>query len=487
MGNAILGIDIGRSGIKAVQVAVGIKGKVRITAAEQYDFQTCGGVSGALDKLRSDERFQASKCVTSLPAELFSFRNLQMPFREKRKIRQTLNFELEPLLPFPIDEVATDFTVIEQNGGSDILAAAVSREALTGRLGELEPFEVSLVDIDAVSIATSLVSGFSRRPAESGQTRFILLDIGSSGTTAVFLRRGRIFQIRTFPFGADTVTGTDEAAARCEKFCEELDHTLQFMKLRRSEEKPWKIFVTGGGAECGPVLAALERRFSIPVETVDLRMVRQISMPAELSGWWSPPRMNGALALALRGAGKADGFNFRLGARKGAGVVRLFTGNLRQIGAVLLTVFGILVFDSAAGYFIDQRYLANLKAESERILKTASPETKRVADPVQQLKAKIAEAKKFTVSGTGADAGVLDLLKKISEAVPGDVSFLISDLSYDGEKVEIRGETSDFDTVEKIKRGMTAAGFFRDISVSGARLVKEKNRVEFEVRMSCAR
>jgi len=216
MGNGILGIDIGRSGIKAVQVAVGMKGRCRITAAEDYDFRTYGDLSAVLEKIRGEERFRESVCITALPAELFSFRNLQMPFREQRKIRQTLDFELEPLLPFPIADVATDFTVVERNGGSDILAAAVSREAIAGRLGLLEPFRVSLIDVDNVPLAMHLVAGaaLGRAAAQSNQTCFVLLDIGAGGTTAVFFRRGKIFQIRTFSFGGDTITAAVQDALK---------------------------------------------------------------------------------------------------------------------------------------------------------------------------------------------------------------------------------------------------------------------------------
>ena len=140
--------------------------------------------------------------------------------RETRKIRQTINFELEPLIPYAIEEVVTDFTVIGQSKGpetnpgeqpsgspvegSEILAAAVPKDEIAERLRMIEPIQVSLLEIEAVPVALQLIA------AGYDQGCFVLLDIGVQKTVAVFLREGKIFQIRPFAFGGENIT---EAAA----------------------------------------------------------------------------------------------------------------------------------------------------------------------------------------------------------------------------------------------------------------------------------
>ena len=47
----------------------------------------------------------------SIPADRASFRNLSMPFKDPKKIRQTLPFEIETMLPFPIDDLIVDFDI----------------------------------------------------------------------------------------------------------------------------------------------------------------------------------------------------------------------------------------------------------------------------------------------------------------------------------------------------------------------------------------
>lgn len=517
MGNRITGLDISPGGVKAVQITAELNGKIRITAMENYAARTADDISEALNKIRQDERFRRDTCITALPAAAFSFRNIRMPFREVRKIRQTLNFELEPLIPYPIETVATDFVVVDQTPTptapladsatyvSDVLAAAVPRTAVRKRIESLEPLRIPLIDIDAVPTALTLI--------ESGYDRefYILLDVGSRETVAVFFKQGKIFQVRSFAFGGDAITavaarssGTDaeeaeemgkkgdlaaggeEIAAVCDKFFSELDYTMDYMNLRRSGEPLAKIIVTGGGALFEPFNSALARYFSTPIEKLDLRTIRHISLPAEAVNRWNPLRMNNALALALRGLQKGSGgFNFRRDEITGGGYFLPIKENFKGIAAVVLIILGILALTSVAGYFIDQLRLANMKTEIAGILKKSSPEITRIVDPVQQLKTKVLEAKKF--AGAGGGAGALELLRKISESVPPSDNLLISDLNFDGEKVAIRAETTDFDSVEKIKRDIAGSGFFRNVSVSGANMIKDKNRVEFEMRMNCAR
>ena len=507
MADRILGLDIGPSGIKAVQVTVELKGRFRISAVAHYAPGEHESVSDAIRKIRDDDRLKSDYCITSLPVNCLSFRKLQLPFREDRKIRQTLDFELEPLLPYAISDVTADYVRVNSSDpsveGTEILAAAAAREAVEERVQTLAPLKVPVLEVEAVPMALNLIA------AGYDDGCYILLDIGARETVAVFFKGGSIFQIRHFAFGGDTITadlsrirGIDLEKAEqekragdigqvweqivpvCEKFFAELSFTLQYMHLRREHEKPVKIITTGGGALCGFFNEQLAQYFSIPVETLDIRAMKRVSLPAETAASWNPMIMNNALALALRGTRKADGFNFRSNAATGG--IGLIKENAGRFAVALGIVLGILIVNAAAGFFIDQRRLDNLKTETAHILKRSAPGLTKVVDPVQQMRTKVTEARRFAI-GAGAGIGTLDVLKKISEAVPESTDFLISDLNYDGEKIEIRGETAGFDSVDKIKRQIAGAGIFKNIVVSGANQVKEKNKVEFELRMNCGR
>ena len=506
MGDRILGLDIGLSGVKAVQVAAELNGRFRITAMAYYACDSAESVSDALRKIREDERLKSGMCIASLSADAVSFRRLQMPFRDRRKIRKTIDFELEPLLPYTAGEALTDFIVTGASSAdstaTDLLAAAVPRATVEEFLQTLPPSRVPIVEVEAVPMALHLIA------AGYDDGCYLLLDCGARQTAAVFMKSGRVFQVRSFAFGGETITAAlaevlgvdvqqaeeekkqgvstevwEHVAPHCDKFFAELDRTLQYLHLRREDEKPLKMMVTGGGALCAPFTEQLSRYFSTPVERLDIRTMKRVSLPSEAADSWKPMLMNAALALALRGHVKDGGFNFR---REATGGYALIKGNLKRIAVVGLIVTAILLVDVVAGFLLDQRRLADMKREMAQILRKSSPGITRIVDPVQQFRTRLQEARQFA-GGSTAEGGALVLLQRLSETIPATTDFQILDLTYDGEKVAIKGQTVDFNTIEKIKRDLAASGHFSNLAVSGANLIRNGARVEFEMRMTCAR
>src|SRR3972149_7213080 len=133
MPEGILGIDIGESALKAVLVSRGIRGGYSIDLTEAIDFGA-GGLSEALDKLREKADFRQVQINLSFPVELVSFHNVKLPFREEKKIRQTIAFELETLLPRGIEECLYDYNIISQSQQPEMIAAVVPRTVVRERL-----------------------------------------------------------------------------------------------------------------------------------------------------------------------------------------------------------------------------------------------------------------------------------------------------------------------------------------------------------------
>ncbi|MBW2648730.1 MAG: pilus assembly protein PilM, partial [Deltaproteobacteria bacterium] len=123
MPEKILGLDIGRNSIKAVLVTAGLKG-YEITGMSLIDIDEMGGVEEALKKLFENDAFRNNLCVTSLPSKSFSFRNIRLPFKDRKKIDKTIAYELEPLIPYSAEGVLIDYTVLDQRDQSGIFAAA---------------------------------------------------------------------------------------------------------------------------------------------------------------------------------------------------------------------------------------------------------------------------------------------------------------------------------------------------------------------------
>jgi Tfp pilus assembly PilM family ATPase len=99
MPEEILSLDISSDSVSAVKVTRKLK-EHHVTACDHVMIEE-GGLEEALKALV--ERVGPGEvCFSSLPGEHVSYRNLRMPFRDKKKIRQTLLFELETIIPFPV-------------------------------------------------------------------------------------------------------------------------------------------------------------------------------------------------------------------------------------------------------------------------------------------------------------------------------------------------------------------------------------------------
>ena len=71
--------------------------------------------------------------VTTLPNSFVMFKELRFPFITKEKIALALPFEIEPFLPFPLQDAFFDFSIIHtdlEKNYSDIIVAAVQKRHL---------------------------------------------------------------------------------------------------------------------------------------------------------------------------------------------------------------------------------------------------------------------------------------------------------------------------------------------------------------------
>ncbi|MDP2268358.1 MAG: pilus assembly protein PilM, partial [Deltaproteobacteria bacterium] len=289
MTEKVLGIDIGNSALKAVLVSHSLRAGFKVEMAEVIAIAGSGGVAEALASLGEKVDYRQVRINLSLPADAVSFHNVKLPFRDDKKIRQTIAFELETMLPQGMDNYLIDYNIISQFQHSDqrshyseMLAAVVPRAVVQGKLalfGENPP-EISVIGIATLAVASLLTA----RRALTGSA--LLLDVGAGQMVAVFLKQDKILQVRRYNFGAALSAGkkgeTDHSplaagqpdgkgregeAAReaCRRFCQELANTLEFLKWGGSMEDGLdRIILTGGGALQRDLQEELARFFSLP-------------------------------------------------------------------------------------------------------------------------------------------------------------------------------------------------------------------------------
>ena len=503
MPQTVLGLDIGQRTIKAVLFTrKGLTGG-RILAAETIDINACGGMEPALKKLAENKSFHNTPCCISLPLNDIMFRQVSLPFRDDNKIRKTLPFELEPLIPFAVSEIVTDYLKVRSTG---LLVAAATKKAIQDWIALIESNlgEVLVIDISAAALTSAILE--SKDAKASG----VLLDIGASSTTAVFYENGTIVQLRSLAIGGNQITAAlaadmsaqtreaeltkinaDYSAAGakvrdlCQKFCLELKNTIEFMKLNDILQSDLtQITLTGGGCLFLPLKKELEDYFALPVETLDLVRSKQIEIEGNLQGKYQPQIMNMALAAAMRIFNGKTSFNFRQGEFAAKNVRIKLREQLRWAAVVAGIIFFLAAVNQVLDYGVQTQRQNIIKKQISQIFKRNFPEAQTMVDPVQQLRTKLAENKKtFGLYEGARDIPVVDLLKEISGLISTSRDIVITDFSYENAAVSIKGQAKNIDDVSAIKNELAKSKYFKDVAMGSTSLAKQGAKVDFDLRI----
>jgi general secretion pathway protein L len=494
MPGKILGIDINSDSVTAVQVEGGLRAYY-ITGCARVPIEEPGGLDEALKALSEQADLKADICVSSIPGEQVSYRNLRMPFRDKKKIRQTIAFSIETMVPFPIEDLIVDFAIVDQSDQSEILAASVRRGYISEYLTHLQGHGIDpdILDIRCVPIVLWLL-GQPGMPDDG-----ILLEIGMRKSTMVLYLKRRISLIRIFPFGDGLVTramSNEQTSSQKEtqeaehiesclsSLCTNVQSTLHAFRCQDNRAVgPEKVFITGSGSLYPNIESLLEGLLDIPVERINLIRDTRVHMREDIARFWNPALMDSALALALRDHKQGLGFNFRrdeFGVRKKH--FRLMK-EIRKAGIFLIVILSLLAADVGVDYYFLKKRYRMLDKQITQIFRQTLPDVKRIVDPVQQMMTTIDEIKKSTLSlpGISANRRVLDLLRDISLRSPGALDVKATRMVFDPEVVKIKGETDTFNTVDSIKKGLERSQYFSAVTISSANLDRSGKRVQFEI------
>jgi general secretion pathway protein L len=325
----ILGIDIGTRSVRGAL----LRSSFRALTIERYLEVEVSGISpesprtelvqAALRELIAQLPEPPDQVIVAIDGARSSLRALTLPPAAKKRMAEVLPFELEPLLPFPIDEAVIDYQEIGQREGElAILAAAVPESVVAETIelyagANLTPRELA-VGASALDGITSLVT----LPSE-GTVLLLHVDHGSSD---VCILRGKSCEL------ARTLNeGLEGALERPFQFRAALHQTV--MKYR-ADGGPVidKVLVLGHGADDPAVLARVK-------EALGEVEVEPIALPPIATAETEPsPLFGKALALAGRTMRRGK----RLDLRKGKFAPPRGVSQLRD-HALLVAVCAFLV------------------------------------------------------------------------------------------------------------------------------------------------
>lgn len=427
--------------------------------------------TAAMDQVKLQLGNIPGKCSITLGAELFSFRNLSLPFTDKKKIDQILPMELAEQTLAEIDDLVFDYMVAKTGAqGAEIVAAMLDRAGLAERLAVLRAagLEPDSIGVSGLGLVANLLG--------SGEESFVFLDIDRSWATLFLVRQGRLAAIRSHS-RERREGGQDATDAELNLFIKQTLLGCRMPELRR----PGCVVYHNGILPYLPVLGD----FVVKNYPADRHALSQRNYPTP--GTCRPERQARAAAAGLFPDTK-NGFNFCKGEFRRGKTFGDYRRRLLVFGVpVLLVLIAIGIY-----YRQDYRALARqqevLKQQIAEVFTRTVPAATRIVHPVQQLQVAINEIKAtFRPGGISTERlSVVDLLAEISARIPIASKVKVVRLVADAETLQVKAVTGDFNTVDVVQKELKKSPIFKEAIISSASQNPQGDAVSFELKLVLA-
>lgn len=484
MAGSVTGIDTGDHHLTAVQVVRGM-GVWEIKACNRTPINGIEDLDQGLSNLLSVMDLEGSECIVALPDAETYYRNLAVPFKDRRKQGEILSFELEPNIPFSVDDLIIDFLSTNRGIAPELLAVFAEKRVIAQ---VLDAFQVRGIEPEAlcarlIPFVLQLMNRSETPP--SG----LLLDLGEKRVTLALWQKRELALIRSY-FNGNSIQGS-ERGDPSSTFLHAAMNTVRlsihaFAAERKDFEPPEKVLLTGRCAMDGKVPEFVTQFFGVPTFNVNLSDDNRIRLGENLGPSWNPLLMDGALSLALgwySAKGLGPDFRKEAFAVEKRSVFR--SAMFKKVALWMLIIAALWAVDTGVDiHFLKQR----VSALDDRILsifKRTFPNIKRIVDPLKQAQIELNQLKRTATPGqvAGINGRALDLLLEISERLPESMDLKVSRLTIDSGSVRIKGDTDTYNTVDRVKQGLEKSALFKTTTISSANLDRGTNRVLFEIKL----
>src|SRR6185369_3905096 len=164
----LVGLDIGSSAVKAVELKAGGKGGdeyqlVNIglealppEAIVDGAIMDSGAVIDAIQRLFSGSKIKTPDVATSVSGNAVIVKKISLPQMSTEELAESIHWEAEQYIPFDIQDVALDYEVLDTGtgGNMDVLLVAVKKDKIGDYSSVISQAgkTPSVIDVDVFSL-----------------------------------------------------------------------------------------------------------------------------------------------------------------------------------------------------------------------------------------------------------------------------------------------------------------------------------------------
>ena len=310
---SVVGLDIGSSAVKAVEVKPAGKG-YKVTAFGMEPVPADAIVDGAIidagsvaDAIRrvfdGNKAFKTKEVCASLSGNAVIVKKITLPVMTENELAESIYWEAEQYIPFDIQDVNLDYQILDpgtganSRGSMDVLLVAAKKEKIadyTSVIAQSGRTPV-IVDVDAFALQNAFEVNYGLEPGRV----VVLLNAGASAININILQGDQSVFTRDISMGGNAYTeavqkeldlpfesaeqlkkgipvdgATFEEAqpvlhAVTENVLLEIQKTFDFFKASASTDQIDRIMLSGGASRVDGFHQMVQERFNAPVEDFD--------------------------------------------------------------------------------------------------------------------------------------------------------------------------------------------------------------------------
>src|SRR5437773_6816064 len=466
----ITALELSGEWLKVAQVAVSAKGK-RLLRLIARPVVLQEEVSQTLSGLFKAGMSSADSVVISIPRNLVTVRNLQLPTTDPHELKEMIDLQAAKQTPYAKEEIIADFQVVRRSpeGYTDVVLITTHRSVSNRCLKILDDFHLKAAGIrlssHGVLSSWQLMRG-ATRDEERGPTA--VLDIDSNFSDFLVTRSGAVTFTKALSIGSAKLA---EQENEIEKLAEEIQRAVDIYESERVGQGITKLVVTGSEGDLARLIPSLTAKLRLPVQRVSL--VERLPGAREAMDLPEAQRGSVSFAAVLGLAWNAERAGIDLTPQE----VRIREA-LEHKGRAIM-VMGILGVSILAALtalvsqhvYFKKQYLEQLEAEIARTQQAASD-----VDSLRKRLRIIREAERRENSS-------LEILSVLHRSTPPEI-YLRTIAFEEQSQVVLKGMTQKMSTVFEFVSTLEKLPNFRQVKTKNATRSGSKDgsdEIEFEI------